>query len=246
MFEIAPATVERDAPVEADDLGSGLVHRGKQRGAIGAKINNWRAGFLQTLNQAADVRQNVAAIIFYAQAADPAVKNLDDIGSGTHLRGGIFGGNVDQLAHQLIPVSGRVVHHLLGVEIMTRAAAFDHVTRKSEGRSAETDDGDFVGEMFRNQAHGFGDISELGGAVGAKLGDIFLTADGLLDDWAFSRGEMKRQAHDFERKQEVSKDDAASTPRNSAAVMVTSAASSGFLQISSRECCLRTARYSGM
>jgi len=78
------------------------------------------------------------------------------------------------------------------------------------------------------------------------LGDIFLTADGLLDDWAFSRGEMKRQAHDFERKQEVSKDDGGVDAENSAAVMVTSAASSGFLQISKQGCCLRTARYSGM
>ena len=39
---------------------------------------------------------------------------------------------------------------------------------------------------------------------------------------------------------------AASTPRASAAVMVTSAASAGFLQISISEYCLRTARYSGM
>ena len=39
---------------------------------------------------------------------------------------------------------------------------------------------------------------------------------------------------------------AASTPKASAAVIVTSAASDGFLQISSSECCLRTARYSGM
>ncbi len=150
MFEIAPAPVEGDAPVEADDFSSGFIHRGKQRGAIGAKVNNRCAGFLQTLHQAADVGQNVAAIIFHAEAADPTVENLDDIGSGTHLRGGIFGGNVNQLAHQLIPVSGRVVHHFLGVEIMTRAAAFDHITGKSEGRSAETDDGNFIGEMFRD------------------------------------------------------------------------------------------------
>ncbi len=39
---------------------------------------------------------------------------------------------------------------------------------------------------------------------------------------------------------------AASTFKNSAASMVTWAASSGFLQISSSECFLRMARYSGM
>jgi len=128
------------------------------------QINNWRAGFLQTLNQAADVRQNVAAIIFYAQAADPAVKNLDDIGSGTHLRGGIFGGNVDSLR---ISSSSKWASctYLLGVEIMTRAAAFDHVTRKSEGRSAETMTGILLAKCFATKPTAFGDISELGGAV---------------------------------------------------------------------------------
>ena len=39
---------------------------------------------------------------------------------------------------------------------------------------------------------------------------------------------------------------AASTPRRSAAVMVTSAAMSGVRQMSSSEWCLRTAMYSGM
>ncbi len=49
VVEIAPTFIERDAPVEADHFRSGFVHRGKQRGAIGAEINNRRAGFLQTL-----------------------------------------------------------------------------------------------------------------------------------------------------------------------------------------------------
>src|SRR4051812_40027268 len=39
---------------------------------------------------------------------------------------------------------------------------------------------------------------------------------------------------------------AASTPKDSAAVMVTSAASLGVLQISIRECCRRISRYSGI
>jgi hypothetical protein len=39
---------------------------------------------------------------------------------------------------------------------------------------------------------------------------------------------------------------AASTPRRSAAVIVTSAAISGVLQMSSSEWCLRTAMYSGI
>ena len=80
---------------------------------------------------------------------------------------------VHQLAHQRIPVAGRVVHHLLGVKIVARAAAFDHVAGESEGRSAETDHGNFAAKCFATRLYGFGDITEFGGAVGAELGDIF-------------------------------------------------------------------------
>ena len=90
---------------------------------------------------------------------------------------------------------------------MAGAAAFDHVAGQGEGRSAEADDRKLFGEMFRDQAHGLGDIAEIGGAVGAELGNVFGSADRLLDHGAFAGGEMKGQAHDFERKQEVGEDD---------------------------------------
>src|SRR5271170_2054863 len=50
MFEIAPALVERNAPVETDDFGSGLTHRGEQSGGVGAEINYGRARLLQALD----------------------------------------------------------------------------------------------------------------------------------------------------------------------------------------------------
>src|ERR1700728_2676504 len=105
------------------------------------------------------MRQNRASIIFHAEAADPTVEDLNDVGSGAHLGGGIFGGDVDQLAHQLVPRGGRVVHHLLGVEIVARASAFDHVAGQGERRSAKTDDGNFSGEVFGDDTHRFGDIA---------------------------------------------------------------------------------------
>ena len=58
---------------------------------------------------------------------------------------------------------------------------------------------------------------------------------------------MKWQAHDFQGQKKVGEDDGGIDAQEfPPAVMVTSAASAGFLQISKRECCLRTARYSGM
>ena len=199
VIEASPAFVERDAPVEADDVRSGLFHRGQERGAVGAEINDGRAGFLQLLHHGGDVGQDVAAIVFHAEASDPAVENLDYVGAGAHLLGGILGGHRDQLAHQCVPVGGRVVHHFLGVDVVARASAFDHVAGEGEGRAAESDDRDAVGEMLRDQRDRFGDVAEIGGAVGAQVGDVFFAAHGLLDDGTFSGGEVKGQAHDFER-----------------------------------------------
>src|SRR5271169_4770718 len=151
--------------------------------------------------------KDMTAIIFHAQAADPAVEDLDDIGSGADLGGGVLSSDSDQLAHQSIPVGRGVVHHLLGVEVVAGAAALDHVAGQGEGRSAEADDGDAAGEMLRDQAYRFGDIPEFSGAVGAEVGYVFLRANRLLDDGAFSGREMKRQAHDLEGEQEVGEDD---------------------------------------
>src|SRR5260370_12401290 len=207
IFEIAPAFVQRDAPVEADDFSAGFIHRGQQRGAISAEIYDGRAGLLQTLHQISDVRQDVTAIILDAQTADPTVENLDDIGAGADLSGGVLGGDVHQLAHQRIPNCREVVHHFLGVKIVARTAAFDHVAGEGEGRPAKSDDRKLSGKMFRDQAHRLGNIAEFSGAVGAKLGYVFRGADWLLDNGALSGGEIERQYHDFERKEEISKND---------------------------------------
>ena len=46
VIEARPAFVERDAPVEADDVGSGFAHGGQQRGGVDAEINDGDADVL--------------------------------------------------------------------------------------------------------------------------------------------------------------------------------------------------------
>ena len=65
MFQVAPADVERDAPIEADHFGSGFIHSGQKRGTVGAEINDGRAGLLQTPDEAGYMRQDVAAVVFH-------------------------------------------------------------------------------------------------------------------------------------------------------------------------------------
>src|SRR5713226_8374398 len=114
------------------------------------------------------MRKNIAAIIFDAQAAYPAIKDLDGVSTGTYLLGGILGGYRDQLLHQFVPRGGRGVHHLLGEKIVARTSTFDHVTGKREGRAAEADAGELVAEVLAHQPHGVRNIAEVGGAIGAQ------------------------------------------------------------------------------
>ena len=67
--------------------------------------------------------------------------------------------------------------------------------------------GSAVAEMLCDQAHRLGNIAQFGGAVGAQVRDVFLAAHRLLDHRSFAGGKMKRQAHHFERQQEVGEDD---------------------------------------
>ena len=205
---VFPAFVERNAPVEADDLGSGLRHRRQQRGAVGAEVDDGNVGFfLQALDELRGRHQRVAAIVFHAQAAHPAVEDLQHVGAGAHLLGGVLGQHVDQLADQLVPDFGRVVHQLLHFEVVPRAAALDHVAGQRERRAAEADHRQLGAEMLRHQRDGVGHVAQFGRAIGAQHAHVFGGAHRLLDDRPFAGREVKGQAHDFQRQQQVGKDD---------------------------------------
>src|SRR5271157_236031 len=44
--EALPSGVERNAPVEANDVGAGFLHRGEKRRAVGSEVDDRRAGLL--------------------------------------------------------------------------------------------------------------------------------------------------------------------------------------------------------
>ena len=184
--EAAPALIEGNTPVQADDFCASLFHGRQQSRAVGGEINYGHTGFMQCLYQFRGARQRVLAIVFHAQAADPAIEDLNRIRAGTHLLDRIFGHHVDQLAHQDVPGFGGRVHQLFGVDVFARAAALDHVAGQGEGGATEADDREARSEMFGYQAHGFGNVSQIGGAIDAEANHIVLLTQRLLDDWAFS------------------------------------------------------------
>ena len=91
------------------------------------------------------------AVVLHAEAAYPAVEDLDGVGSGAYLLSRIFTGDGDQLAHEFIPRFGRGVHHFLGVNVITRTAAFDHIAGQSKRSATEADHRELVAEMFADQ-----------------------------------------------------------------------------------------------
>src|SRR5215831_5662886 len=153
------------------------------------------------------MRKNVTTIVFHTQASNPAIENLNRIGSCAHLLGRVGCGYGHKLAHQCIPIRGTVVHHLLGMNVVARASALDHVASESKWRAAETDYWNSIREVFRHKTDRFGNISELRPAVRAQICDVVFGPNGLLDNRAFARRKMKRQAHDLQRKKEVGKND---------------------------------------
>ncbi len=68
--------------------------------------------------------------------------------------------------------------------------------------------------MLDARGNGLGDIPQLRRAVGGENLDIVGGADGLLDHRAFGGREVKGQAHDFQRKQQVGKDDGGVDPQS--------------------------------
>ena len=200
--QASPAFIERNAPVQADDFRSGFSHRRQQRRAVGSEINDRHAGLLQLLYQFGRARQNVTAIVFDAEASHPAIENLNYVRSGSHLLGRVFGDDRDQFRHQFVPCRGDEYIIFLAMNVIARASAFDHVAGQGEGRAAKTNHGQARSEMLAHQANGFGNITQVGGAISAQTSDVFSLPQRLFDHRAFAGRKMEWKSHHFERQAE--------------------------------------------
>src|SRR5947209_19916241 len=135
-----PALIYTDSPAPTHTLSSGFFHRGQQCRRGRSKVDDGYTGSLEPLHQIASMRQDVTAVVLNAQAADPAIENLEGISAALHLVCGIRSQYFDQLLHENLPGSRIGVHHLFCMDVVARAATFDHVAGQSEGSAAETDD----------------------------------------------------------------------------------------------------------
>ncbi len=98
-----PALVEGNPPVESDDIGFGLIHGGQQGGAVGSEVDDRHAGLLEGGDQFLGARQNVLAVVLHAEAANPAIEDLDDVGASLDLVGDVGDEHDVELAQHLVP-----------------------------------------------------------------------------------------------------------------------------------------------
>src|SRR5262249_49570232 len=205
--QATPCLVQRKTPVYTDHLSAGLFHGRQQRGCIGAEVDDGNVRGLQPPDEVSGGGQSIPAVIFHAQASYPTVKNLQSVSACGDLLSGVGSQYIDQLVHEHLPGSRLVVHHLLGLDVVARSPAFDHVTGQGERRSAKADHRQLVTEMLDHPAHGFSHITQFTGAINYQSLHVFHRAQRALDDRTLAGGETEVQPHNLQRQQEVGKDD---------------------------------------
>ena len=100
MSDGAPALIERDAPVEADDVGAGLAEGGQERGGVDAEVDDGDAEGLDAADELGGGGERVGAVVGDGERAGPGVEDLDDVGAGGDLLRGEVGEDGDELVHQ--------------------------------------------------------------------------------------------------------------------------------------------------
>src|SRR3954452_4552099 len=135
--------------------------------------------------------QSVPAVVIHAQAAYPTVKHLHYVRATADLLGSVFRKHAHQLLHELIPRLWLVVHQLFGIDVVPRSTALDHVTGEGEWRSAETNTGQFVAEVFRHQRNRFRHVVQICSSIGAQVGYILGRPHWLLNYRTFTGLEAK-------------------------------------------------------
>ena len=148
----APAFVEGDAPVEAEDVGAGFGHGGEHGGGVDAEVDDGDAEGLDALDELGGGGEAVLAIVGDGEGAGPGVEDLDAVGAGFDLLLRVGDEDGDELLHEQGPGAVVGVHHLLGFDVVARAAAFDHVAGEGEGRAAEADDAEAVAVGARGRS----------------------------------------------------------------------------------------------
>ncbi len=204
----APRLIERNAPVDADDIPTGAGEILQEGRRARAEVNDRNAPFGGERQRLPAVGQDEAAVVLRRQAAHPAVEQLQRLRARARLRGEIAADQLGEFAEQQVPGVGGLVHQRFGPGEGPRGSALDRVAGERERRSGEPDQRGVGGERGAREAHRLEHRTEVRFRVdGGKLLDVRLPAHRLGDVRALARREAQPQPQRLEGKQDVGEQD---------------------------------------
>ena len=159
------------------------------------------------MNEALRSLEGVLAIIGQPQRTYPTVEDLNHIRAGRHLKAAILRQHHHDLVQKAAPRIGVRVHHPLGVNVVARAAALDHVAGQRVRRAAEADDAQPVAKMCGYLFDCLGHVCQVAGAVGAQRCDVSGGPHRMMHHRPFAGLKLEVQAHRLQRQQQVGEDD---------------------------------------
>src|SRR5438552_4560482 len=204
--DVPPGLIDRDSPVDADDVpsrgGKGFEESGRPR----AEMDAWDSRLTDFTKETACERGHVRFIIPGAQGTGPTVEQLEGLGARRDLGPEVLRGPVDQAVHQDAPFDGMLMHERLRCGEVPRDAALDQVARHRERGAGESDDRDR--RLGAHPANRLEDERQVPHRIERLQSvEVFGRPNGGLDDGALARVDSDPDSHRFHRQQEIREQD---------------------------------------
>src|SRR5437899_4402474 len=205
--EPAPGFIDRHPPVHADHRAARLAHQLQQGRRSCAEVDQRDVLALEAVEDEPDVGLHVLAVVLRTQAADPTVKELDGLRPCPDLALQIFRYHTRKLVQEAVPDDRLPIHEALGLDVLTRGAPFDGITRESERRAGESDQRHAPIQRAAGQPDRLRHEPELLSPDWPERVHIRTGPDRVVNDRTFAFLERDAEAHRLEREQDVGKDD---------------------------------------
>ncbi len=166
-----------------------------------------RHPFRQRCHQPGRMRLHIAPVVLRRKATHPTVEQLQGLGAGRELAGQEADGAAHDLFHQRIPGALVAVHEALGMQEVSRSAAFHKVGRHGKGCPGETDERNGVHQVLAGLTDGIPDIAEVAVLHLPQAVHIFASAHRRRDGGSLTLQVFQFQAQWFDDEQQIRKDD---------------------------------------